>query len=53
MADAKNGNEKKKGKGGRLSPSIDKDKLSVPLFLQSEFLLIGKNYNAMLSMSVL
>ena len=37
MADAKNGNEKKRGKGGRSSPYTDKEKVTVPLFLQSEF----------------
>lgn len=38
MADAKNGNDKKRGKGGRLSPAMDK---GVPLFLQKTYAMIN------------
>lgn len=39
-ADAKNGNEKKRGKGGRTSPYTDKEKVTVPLFLQKTYKMI-------------
>jgi hypothetical protein len=39
-ADAKNGNEKKRGKGRRTSPYTDKEKVTVPLFLQKTYKMI-------------